>query len=136
MAMPALGEDADKQFLDLPKSAGRVGSNDILEVAQSVMASIEGAPASLSQHLHIDIEALAEYIHSAKAGITEIRADKINTEYPPAASDPLRAIAGATEKATASQSGACPDKDLVNGPCLPGAGNGQDDVDGLLAGFD
>ena len=88
MAMPALGEDADKQFLDLPKSVGRVDRNDIVEVAQGVMASIEGAPASLSQHLHIDIEALAEYIHSAKAGITEIRADKINTEYPPAASDP------------------------------------------------
>jgi chemotaxis protein CheZ len=100
MAMPALGEDVEKQLHGLSKSVGRVDPNEILEVVQSVMASIEGDHASLSQRLHADIEALAEYIDTAKSEITEIRADKINAEFLPEASDQLSAIVGATEKAT------------------------------------
>jgi chemotaxis protein CheZ len=100
MAMAALGEDVEKQLHGLSKSVGRVDPKDILEVVQSIMASIEGDHTSLSQRLHADIEALAEYINTAKAEITEIRADKINTEYLPEAGDQLSAIVGATEKAT------------------------------------
>ena len=100
MAMPALSEDVEKQLHGLSKSVGRVDPNEILEVVQSVMASIEGDHTSLSQRLHADIEALAEYISTAKAEITDIRADKINTEFLPEASDQLGAIVGATEKAT------------------------------------
>ena len=100
MAMPALDEDVEKRLHGLSKSAGRVDPEDILEVVQSVMASIEGDHASLSQRLHDNIEALAEYINSAKAEITEIRVDEINTHYLPEASDQLSAIVGATEKAT------------------------------------
>ncbi len=54
----------------------------------------------INQRLHADIEALAEYINTAKAEISEIRADKINSEYLPEASDQLSAIVGATEQAT------------------------------------
>ncbi len=100
MAMAALGEDVEKQLHGLSKSVGRVDPKDILEVVQSIMASIEGDHTSLSQRLHADIEALAEYINTAKAEITEIRADKINTEYLPEATDQLCAIVSATEKAT------------------------------------
>ncbi len=100
MAMPALGEDFEKRLHGLSKPMERVDPEDILEVVQSVMASIEGDHTSLSQRLHADIEALAEYINTAKAEITEIRADKINTEYLPEASDQLSAIVGATEQAT------------------------------------
>ena len=100
MAMPALSEDVEKQLHGLSKSVGRVDPNEIIEVVQSVMASIEGDHTSLSQRLHADIEALAEYINTAKAEITEIRADQINAEYLPEASDQLSAIVGATEQAT------------------------------------
>ena len=100
MAMPALGNDVEKQLHGLSRLAGRVDPNDILEVVQSVMASIEGDHASLSQRLHADIESLAEYINSTKAEIAEIRFEKIKTEYLPEASDQLTAIVGATEKAT------------------------------------
>lgn len=100
MAMPALGDEVEKSLHDLSKSAGRVDPKDILEVVQSVMASIEGDHTSLSQRLHADIEALAEYINTAKAEITDIRAEKINSEFLPEASDQLSAIIGATEKAT------------------------------------
>ncbi len=80
MAMPALREDVENRLRSLSKSAGPVDPKDILEVVQSVMASIEGDHASLSQRLHADIAALAEYINTAKAEITEIRADRINAE--------------------------------------------------------
>ena len=100
MAMPALREDVEKRLLGLSKSVGRVDPKDILEVVQSVLASVEGDHTSLSQRLHTDIEALAEYINTAKAEITEIGADKINAEYLPEASDQLSAIVGATEQAT------------------------------------
>jgi chemotaxis protein CheZ len=98
--MSALTEDVEKRLQDLSKSTGRVDPEDILEVVQSVMASIEGDHTSLSQRLHDDIEALAEYISSAKTEITEIRVDEINTHYLPEASNQLSAIVGATEKAT------------------------------------
>ena len=100
MAMPALCEDVENRLLGLSKSVGRVDPKDILEDVQSVMASIEGDHTSLNQRLHADIEALAEYINTAKAEIAEIRADKINSEYLPEASDQLSAIVGATEQAT------------------------------------
>ena len=100
MAMPALCEDVENRLRSLSKSVGHVDPKDILEVVQSVMASIEGDHTSLSQRLHTDIEALAEYINTAKAEITEIGADKINAEYLPEASDQLSAIVGATEQAT------------------------------------
>ncbi len=100
MAMPTLGEDVEKRLHGLSKSVGRVDPKDILEVVQSVMASIEGDHTSLNQRLHADIEALAEYINTAKTEITEICADKINAEYLPEASDQLSAIVGATEQAT------------------------------------
>ena len=100
MAMPALGEDVEKRLRGLSKSMGRVDPRDIFDVVQSVMSSVEDDHASLSQRLHADIEALAEYINTAKAEIAKIRADKINTVFLPEASDQLSAIVGATEQAT------------------------------------
>ncbi len=100
MAILALSEDIEKQLYDLSKAPGRVDPKEILEVVQSVMASIEGDHTSLSHRLHADIEALASYIDTAKAEIAEIRADKITSEILPEASDQLSAIVGATEAAT------------------------------------
>ncbi len=100
MAIPVLSEDIEKQLYDLSKTPGRVDPNEILEVVQSVMASIEGDHASLSHRLHADIQALANYIDTAKAEIAEIRIDKINSEFLPEASGQLSAIVGATEQAT------------------------------------
>lgn len=100
MAMPAFDGDVEERLQGLSKSMGPVDPKDILEVVQSVMASIEGDHSSLSQRLHADIEALAQYINTAKAEIADIRADKISSEYLPEASDQLSAIVGATEQAT------------------------------------
>jgi len=100
MALPILNQEIEQQLHDLPRTGCCVDPKDILEVVESVMASISGDHASLNHRLHADIEALANYINAAKAEISDIEADKINTEYLPEASDQLSAIVGATEQAT------------------------------------
>ncbi|MCH8924545.1 MAG: protein phosphatase CheZ [Proteobacteria bacterium] len=100
MALPTLNQEIEQQLHDLSRTGCCIDPKDILEVVESVMASISGDHASLNHRLHADIEALANYINAAKAEISDIEADKINTEYLPEASDQLSAIVGATEQAT------------------------------------
>ncbi len=69
-------------------------------MVESVTASLAGHRSSLNHRLHADIEALANYINTAKAEIAAIKPDKISSEYLPEASDQLSAIVGATEQAT------------------------------------
>ena len=73
---------------------------DIAEVVESVLGSISGDKSGVNLKLHEDISALADFIRSAKADITALRADEISTKFIPAASDELSAIVGATETAT------------------------------------
>ena len=100
MALAALNQEIEQQLHDLSRTGRCVDPKDILEVVESVFASISGDHASLNHRLHADIEALANYINAAKAEISEIKADKINKEFLPEASDQLIAIVGATEQAT------------------------------------
>ena len=100
MALPALNQEIEQQLHDLSRTGRCVDPKDILEVVESVFASISGDHASLNHRLHADIEALANYINAAKAEISEIKADKINREFLPEAGDQLVAIVGATEQAT------------------------------------
>ena len=100
MALPALNQEIEQQLHDLSRTGSCVDPKDILEVVESVIASISGDHASLNHRLHADIEALADYINATKAEISEIKADKINREFLPEASDQLIAIVGATEQAT------------------------------------
>ncbi len=73
---------------------------DIAEVVESVLTSISGDNSGINIKLYEDIEALAKFIAAAKADITSLRADEINSKFIPAASDELTAIVGATEHAT------------------------------------
>ncbi len=100
MAAPAPAEGIEKRLHDLSLTRGGVDPKDVIEVVESVMASVDGDHSSLNHRLYADIEALASYINSAKAEIADINADKINTEFLPEASDQLSAIVGATEQAT------------------------------------
>ncbi len=100
MALPTLNQEIEQQLHDLSRTGSCIDPKDILEVVESIMVSISGDHASLNHRLHADIEALANYINAAKAEISDIEADKINTEYLPEASDQLSAIVGATEQAT------------------------------------
>lgn len=100
MSAPAAREVMDRQLADLRKRRIHIDPQDILEVVASVMGSLHGDSSSLNAKLHAEVEALATYISTVKAEIAEIRADKINDEYVPTASDELSAIVGATEQAT------------------------------------
>jgi chemotaxis protein CheZ len=100
MIAPAARDDMERQLADLRKRRIHVDPQDILEVVESVMGSLHGDSSGLNAKLHVEVEALAEYISTVKAEIAEIRADKINDEYVPTASDELSAIVGATEQAT------------------------------------
>ena len=102
MAAPKSRDDMDRHLAELRKRRVYVDPQDILEIVESVMGSLHGDGSSLNGKLHTDIEALASYISSVKTEISEIRADKINAEYVPTASDELSAIIGATEQATES----------------------------------
>ncbi len=102
MLAPTARGDMERQLAELRKRRVHVDPQDILEVVESVMGSLHGDGSSLNGKLHTDIEALATYISTVKAEISEIRAEKINDEYVPTASDELSAIIGATEEATNS----------------------------------
>jgi len=100
MIAPAARDGMERQLADLRRRRIHVDPQDILEVVESVMGSLHGDSSSLNAKLHSEVEALAVYISTVKAEIAEIRADKINDEYVPTASDELSAIVGATEQAT------------------------------------
>jgi chemotaxis protein CheZ len=100
MAVPAPDEDIEKHLHDLSQAPGGIDPKGVLEVVESVMASLEGDHSSLNHQLYADIEALANYINTAKAEIAEIKAGRINREFLPEASEQLSAIVGATEQAT------------------------------------
>lgn len=102
MLAPTVYDDMEHQLAELRKRGINVDPQDILEVVESVMGSLQGDGYCLNSQLHTDIEALATYINTVKAEIADIRADKINAEYVPTASDELSAIVGATEQATNS----------------------------------
>lgn len=100
MARPATHADVDSRLKALESKGTGIDPADIVEVVESVMASISGDRSGINLRLYEDIEALAHFIRSAKTEITSLRADEINTKFLPAATDELSAIIGATEQAT------------------------------------
>jgi len=100
MANPATQADVESRLAELGSGGIGIDPADIVEVVESIMASISGDRTGVNLRLYEDIEALSQFIKSAKSEITSLRADEIKTKYIPAASDELSAIVGATERAT------------------------------------
>jgi chemotaxis protein CheZ len=100
MASPATQADVESRLAQLGSNGSGIDPTDIVEVVESVMASISGERTGINLRLYEDIESLSQFIKSAKSEITSLRADEIKTKYIPAASDELSAIVGATEHAT------------------------------------
>ena len=100
MGAPAARAAIEEQLRGLTRGRSSVDPKDIVEVVESVMASIHGGSASVNLKLYEDVAALAAFIHKAKAEIAAIKPDEINSKYLPAAGDELDAIVGATEAAT------------------------------------
>jgi chemotaxis protein CheZ len=90
----------ESRLAALGKPGAGVDPADIAEVVESVLGSISGDKSGINVKLHEDIEALAKFIAAAKADISSLRADEINSKFIPTASNELTAIVGATEHAT------------------------------------
>ena len=95
-----MNADVESRLAALGKPGAGVDPADIAEVVESVLGSISGDKSGINVKLYEDIEALAKFIASAKADISSLRADEINSKFIPTASDELSAIVGATEHAT------------------------------------
>jgi chemotaxis protein CheZ len=100
MANPATQADVESRLAELGSGGIGIDPADIVEVVESIMASISGERTGINLRLYEDIEDLSRFIKSAKSEIASLRADEIKTKYIPAASDELSAIVGATEHAT------------------------------------
>ncbi|MFQ5467645.1 MAG: protein phosphatase CheZ [Kiloniellaceae bacterium] len=100
MVPPAAHAAIKKQLVELGRNRVGVEPGEIVEIVESVMASVDGDHESISMGLHRDIEALAKFIRSARAEIADIRVDEIHSHHIPNATDELSAVVGATEQAT------------------------------------
>lgn len=100
MAVAALQEDLYRRIEDLAQSRPDIDPEDIIEVVESVMASISGDISAVNLKLYAEIESLARFINHAKAEIAALRPDEIKDEHLATATDELEAIVGATESAT------------------------------------
>ena len=73
---------------------------EITEVVTALLATMEGDLSGKNIKLYSELEALSQYIMSAKTEIAALRPDEIKDEHLPNATDELDAIVGATEVAT------------------------------------
>ncbi len=73
---------------------------DIGDIVRSLLTSLSGDVSAEDLRLYQEVEALAEYIHRAKAEIAALRPQEIHDQYIATATDELDAIVGATETAT------------------------------------
>lgn len=74
--------------------------DDVGEVVRSLLTSLSGDVSADDLKLYQEVEALADYIHRAKAEIASLRPQDIQSEFIASATDELDAIIGATEAAT------------------------------------
>ncbi|WP_425450097.1 protein phosphatase CheZ [Virgifigura deserti] len=101
MSLPVTSSDLAKRLESLQKRKGNsVEMAAIVEVVESVMASMEGDLSTVNLKLYAELESLARYIADAKEEIAALRPDDIRDEHLPTATDELEAIVGATEQAT------------------------------------
>lgn len=73
---------------------------DVGEVVRSLLTSLSGDLTAGDLKLYREVEALAQFIHKAKAEIAALRPQDIQSQYIASATDELDAIVGATEVAT------------------------------------
>lgn len=75
---------------------------DVAEVVDSMMSTMQGDVTSADLELYGELESLSSYIRSAKSEIAQLRPDDVKEKYLSSASDELDAIVDATADATNS----------------------------------
>jgi chemotaxis protein CheZ len=101
MSSSAISAELTNHLTVLREQHGEsVRVEDIVSVVESMMATMKGDLTAADLELYGELEALAVYIHAAKADIAALRPDQVKDEVLPNASDELDAIVAATETAT------------------------------------
>lgn len=101
MASQNINSELAVRLVELREKHGdSVKVEDISAVVESMMATMKGDLSATDIELYSELEALAQYIHAAKADIAALRPDEVKDDYLPTAADELDAIVAATEKAT------------------------------------
>ena len=97
----AIDHELDERLDDIRQSSGRtVAVDDIKEVVESIMGSMQGELTATDIQLYLELESLAAFIDSAKLDIAALRPDEVRDDYIPSATDELDAIVNATAEAT------------------------------------
>ena len=94
--------DLDARLAALSRSEASLDPKDLVEIIESIMATMEGDVTSVNVRFYAEIEALARYIHETKTEIASLRPEEITDTHLPTATDELEAVVGATEQATVS----------------------------------
>jgi chemotaxis protein CheZ len=95
--------DLNERLNELRDTYGdTVKVEDVADVVGSIMTTMKGDVSSADMELYSELESLANYIHSAKAEIAQLRPDDVKDKYITSASDELDAIVEATADATNS----------------------------------
>lgn len=103
MNSPDQDDELNQRLESLRDTQGDVVKiDDIAGVVESMLTTMKGDLSAADLELYSELEALAKYIHAAKADIAALRPDEVTEEYLPTAADELDAIVAATEKATNS----------------------------------
>ena len=102
MTAPARDDELERRIDELSKRRPDIDPSDIIEVVESVMASISGDLSSINQRLFAEIESLAQFINTAKAEIAALKPEEIKETHLATASDELEVIVNHTEQATNS----------------------------------
>ena len=97
----AINHELDERLDDIRQSnGGTVAVDDIKEVVESIMGSMQGELTATDIQLYLELESLAAFIDSAKLDIAALRPDEVTDDYIPPATDELDAIVNATAEAT------------------------------------
>lgn len=89
------------------EAGGPLSREEVSDIVSAVLKGMEGDVSSIDLKLYAELEALARYIHHARAEIAEIRPDDLTSCHIPRATDELDAVVGATEEATNQIMDAC-----------------------------
>ncbi len=101
MTNPAVDHDLQLRLDELRRECGDMVRIDrIADVVRSILESVSGDLSPTDLRLYRELEALAGYIHEAKAEIAALRPQDVKSDYIASATDELDAIVSATEDAT------------------------------------
>lgn len=86
---------------------GNYSREQVMEVIASVMKKAGSTQNQPLQHIHSELEALAETIESMHQDILATRSQDVTDKHIPTATDELDAVVGATEEASATIMDSC-----------------------------